>query len=114
MKPIQIVVDPEVEVPEAATSVEDTWEILKVRKENLERCKKITGRNNVEAVLIKCCAKHFNQAAETPLAQGVWEEKLDIMDDNNKIEEILRGEYRGLGLDVQECTDWIEGMKRVE
>jgi len=35
------------------------------------------------------------------------------MDDNNKIEEILRGEYKGPGLDAQGCTDWIVQMKRV-
>ena len=52
MKSVRAGADPEVEVPKTATSVEEMWEILKIRRENPEMWMKITGRENVEAVII--------------------------------------------------------------
>ena len=60
------------------------------------------------------CAKHFAQSTETPLARGEWDRRIDILDKDNEVEEILKGEYEGPGMDVMECTEWIKGMARVE
>ena len=90
------------------------WDLLKVKKADPEKCSwiRIAGREKVEPLLVEWCAKHFHQAAETPLAKGECERRLNILDPNNRIEEILKGEYESPDIDIVECVEWIHGMRK--
>ena len=89
LKPRREDVVPEVEVPKGEDMVEEMWETLKERRENPDEWVTITGREKVEHLLIECNKIHFNQGAETPLANGQWEGRLKIWDINNDVQKIL-------------------------
>ena len=65
-------------------------------------------------MLVEWSAKHFNQATETPMARGRWENTLYILDPDNRLGSILRGDYEGPDMDVSECAGWLEGMQKKE
>ena len=111
LKPRREDVVPEVEVPKGEDMVEEMWETLKERRENPDEWVTITGREKVEHLLIEWNKIHFNQAAETPLANGQWERRLNIRDRKNDVQTILESGAKELDIDVQECVEWIEELK---
>ena len=77
-----------------------------------ERWKSITGRKEVEDIMVPWCAEHFNQAAETTFARGKWEKELDILDEASRVEETLEGRYGGIERESGRVRQWLEGLKR--
>ena len=113
LKPQRRSTEPEVEVPEKDT-IEEMWEQLKVQEQAPEKWKRVIGRDKVEHIMIEWRALHFIQAAETPVDQGRWERRLNILDPANNLEEVFKGEYESPDLEVSECIEWLEGLKRKE
>ena len=110
-------VEPSVEVPRGAETVQQMWREInepgaEPGKWDTERWDRVTGRKEVENLLIPWCAEHFNQAEGTPFARGKWNDDLDILKDNSKVEDILEGKYEGIEDEEGEVKQWLEEMKR--
>ena len=112
LKPKVAGVVPEVRVRRGVTSVDHMWMTLKENREELEDWETITGREEVEEILIQWNRRHFSQASETPLAKGKWERDLDVNNKENKVCQILEGRTEDLDIDVLECVEWIESLKK--
>ena len=103
---------PEVTIPRGVSSVDTMWKTLKEDRSEPEEWETITGRENVQLLMIQWCRKHFNQAAETPLAGSKWERRLNIGDKGNIVSQMLEKGADGLDIDVQVCVDWINGLQK--
>ena len=79
-----------------------------------EKWEQVTGRKEVEDVMVPWCAEHFCQAAETPFAQGKWNDELDVLKEGSRVDELLDGKYDGIENEPEEVRQWLEGMKRKE
>jgi len=51
----------------------------------------VTGREEVEFLILPWCAKHFNQSEETPFIDWEWVDALNILREGNDAESILEG-----------------------
>ena len=112
-------VEPSVEVPRGARTVPQMWTKIKgpgAEPDNWgpEKWERVTGRKEVEDIMVPWCAEHFSQAAETPFAQGKWNDELDILKEGSRVDEILDGKYDGIENEPEEVRQWLEGMKRKE
>ena len=114
LKPMSGNMVPEVDVPEDVESIDEMWEMLKQKKEAPEKWKKVKGRQEVEAVLLEWNRKYCNQSAQTLIMSWRWEKVLNIMDEKNQVNQILENGEVDLPIELKECVEWVEKLKRKE
>ena len=88
---------PAVQVPQEEEGIDGMWEMLKVKRQEPEGWTKVTGRDEVTRKLIPWCERHFNQAEGTPFTRGAWVQKLDCLQEDSEVREIVDG--RGVVLE---------------
>ena len=77
---------PGVDIPRGMKSVDEMWECLKERREEPEDWETVTGKDEVESLVIQWCRRHFGQAAETPLAIREWDRILDVTHKESQVQ----------------------------
>lgn len=105
-------ISPEIEVEKNSRDVEEMWDNIKNKKQMPQEWETIQGTENVSKLLMPWCQKHFLPAEETPLTKDEWDKTLDLLQKDNKVQEILEGLFHCAAIDTIECTQWIEGLKR--
>ena len=103
---------PEVQIQKGVTDIEDMWESIKGDGESPKEWVTVTGREEVESLILPWCAKHFNQSEETPFTDGKWVGALNILEESNKVEAILEGRDIGIGTEHESCQKWIKELKK--
>ena len=104
-----------VQIPDGGKTVDEMWEDLKEKRRTPadENWLNVVDEEQVEELLIAWCKRHFGQATKTPLAQERWSHILDPRDDNNKIKEILNGEYEATEDEPKEVKEFLTAAIKI-
>ena len=83
-------------IPNVTGGVDEMWNILKDERREIEDIEwlQISKEKEMSEYMIRWCIRHFAQAANTPLANPEWRDRLDPQLAEHLLEEIVTGKFR--------------------